>query len=66
MLTLFAAGYSYLRSRFPREEGAVATEYGLLLFLVALVIIIALTALGTALIAVFQNSADELGGATGG
>lgn len=66
MLTLITAGYDYLKARFSREEGAVATEYGLLLFLVALAIIIALGALGTALYNVFQSSATELGGATGG
>jgi len=64
MLTLFAAGYDYLKARFQREEGAVATEYGLLLFLVALAIIIALGALAAALVGVFTDSADVLSGAT--
>lgn len=62
MLTLFTAGYNFLKARFPREEGAVATEYGLLLFLVALAIIIALGALGTALYNIFQHSANVLSG----
>jgi len=64
MLTLLTAGYDYLKARFQREEGAVATEYGLLLALVALAIIIALGALAAALIGVFNSSATTLGGST--
>lgn len=54
-----------LRERFTREDGAVATEYGLLLFLIALAIIAAVTALGLALKAIFNNSSTSLGGVAG-
>jgi len=65
VLTILQAGAYYLMARFRREDGAVATEYGLLLFLVALAIIIALGALAAALVGVFNSGATKLGGATG-
>ena len=43
-----------------REDGAVATEYGLLLVLVALAIIIAATALGVAIAGVFERASNSL------
>jgi len=49
-----------LRERFTREDGAVATEYGLLLVLVAIAIIGAAIALGAALIAVFNEGSSAL------
>jgi Flp pilus assembly pilin Flp len=65
MLTVMFAGANYLRNRFAgrfaREEGAVATEYGLLLVLIALAIVLAATALGAAIAGVFDRGADELG-----
>jgi len=45
-----------------REDGAVATEYGLLLVLIALAIIVAATALGLAIAGVFTSAKGELGG----
>jgi pilus assembly protein Flp/PilA len=57
MLSIISAGAAYLRNRFPREDGAVATEYGLLLVLIALVIAAGATALGLTLLGVF-NEAD--------
>ena len=47
--------------RFASEVGAVATEYGLLLVLIALAIVVAATALGFAIDAVFSDGASELG-----
>jgi Flp pilus assembly pilin Flp len=44
------------------EDGAVATEYALLLVLIALAIIAAAIALGTAIAAVFTRGATTLGG----
>jgi Flp pilus assembly pilin Flp len=66
VLTFLQAGVPYLMARFRREDGAVATEYGLLLFLVALAIIVALGALAAALVSVFNSGATELGGVAGG
>ncbi len=60
MLSIVSAGLNYLRARFPREDGAVATEYGLLLVLIALAIIVAATALGVAIANVFDSGATTL------
>jgi Flp pilus assembly pilin Flp len=50
-----------LRGKMRREDGAVATEYALLLVLIALAIITAAIALGTAIAAVFDRGATTLG-----
>jgi len=50
-------------SKLKREDGAVATEYALLLVLIAVTIIAAATALGLAIQAVMQSGADTLDGA---
>jgi Flp pilus assembly pilin Flp len=63
MLSIIQAGVTYLRARFAREDGAVATEYGLLLVLIALAIIVAAGALGVAISDVFESGSTELGGA---
>jgi Flp pilus assembly pilin Flp len=62
MLSIITAGARYLRARFPREDGAVATEYGLLLVLIALAIVVAAAALGVAISNVFSEGESELGG----
>jgi len=51
-----------MRGKLTREDGAVATEYALLLVLIALAIIVAATALGVAIATVFQKGSDTLGG----
>lgn len=64
-LTLYAGAQTLfmgLRSKLRREDGAVATEYALLLVLIALAIIAAAIALGLAIAGVFQSGADTLGG----
>lgn len=60
MLSIIQGSATYLRARFSREDGAVATEYGLLLVLVAIAIIVAAAALGTALVGVFNDGTDAL------
>lgn len=45
------------------EEGVTAIEYGLIAALIAVVIIVAVTAVGTNLNTVFQNVADRLSSA---
>jgi len=62
MLSIVFAGVRYLRARFPREDGAVATEYGLLLVLIAIAIVVAATALGLAISGVFEDAEDNLSG----
>jgi Flp pilus assembly pilin Flp len=54
-----------LRGKLKREDGAVATEYALLLVLIALAIILAAIALGLAISSVMQRGADTLNGVTG-
>jgi Flp pilus assembly pilin Flp len=60
MLSIIQSGVTYLRARFAREDGAVATEYGLLLVLVAIAIIGAATALGLAIAGVFNQAEGAL------
>ena len=46
--------------RIDEDRGAVAAEYGLLLGLIALVIIIAVTAFGIAVAGMLQDGADAI------
>ena len=43
-----------------REEGQTLTEYGLLLFFIAVATIAAVTAFGVNVTAMFQNAANQL------
>jgi len=54
--------YNYLKTRFglqSSEEGATAIEYGILAALIAVVIIAAVTAVGTGLLDAFTTVAEE-------
>jgi pilus assembly protein Flp/PilA len=53
--------YDFLRARFAREDGAVTTEYGLLIVFIALVVIAGMTVLAAALNGMFSRSAGSLG-----
>ena len=56
-----------LLTRFQKDEsGATAIEYGLIAALISVVIIVAITLVGTNLEDVFNRVADELGGALDG
>lgn len=46
--------------RLHEDRGAVASEYGLVLLLIALVIIVAVTAFGLAVADLFQRGADGI------
>ncbi|WP_026535847.1 Flp family type IVb pilin [Arthrobacter sp. H14] len=64
MNSLFASlqtlGFN-LRSRLQREEtGATAVEYGIMVGLIAVVIIVVVAALGPQLAAMFQSVSDQL------
>ena len=61
MVSMIEAGVTYLWSRFRREDGAVTTEYGLLIVFIALAVIIGMVALAAALNGMFNNASDELG-----
>ncbi len=68
LLGLYTKAQSFwagIRNRFEDENGAVSTEYGLLLVLIALAIVAAATALGMAIAGVFDNAGSELGGVGG-
>ena len=52
-----------LRDRFTNEDGAVATEYALLIVLIALAIVAAVTILGTTIAGKFGEAKDKLNGA---
>ncbi|MGH2529324.1 MAG: Flp family type IVb pilin [Actinomycetota bacterium] len=63
-LALYVGAQSFvtrMRDRFTREDGAVATEYALLLVLIALAIVVAAIALGLAIANVFNTGASSLG-----
>jgi Flp pilus assembly pilin Flp len=67
LLSLYAKGTTLawgmrdgIRARITNEDGAVATEYGLLLVLVALAIVVAATALGIAIGKVFSDGKTAL------
>jgi len=51
------------RDKITNEDGAVATEYGLLLVLIAIAIVAAATALGVAISGGFTRGKDSLSGA---
>ena len=53
-----------LREKATGEDGAVATEYGLLLVLIAIAIIVAAAALGVAIATVFNKGSTSLGAAS--
>ncbi|MGE9808856.1 Flp family type IVb pilin [Janibacter sp. G1551] len=51
-----------LQARLASEKGATAVEYGLMVALIAIVIIVAVTAVGTNLADVFGDVATKLKG----
>ena len=64
--TIGAVVVAGLLARFRREDGAVATEYGLILFLVAIAIIAAIAAFGVVLVDMLGTGAGEVESVTGG
>jgi pilus assembly protein Flp/PilA len=54
-----------IRSWFKNEEGATAVEYGIMVALIAVVIIVAVTALGLSLEDTFEEVDDAVSGAIG-
>ncbi|REJ03927.1 Flp family type IVb pilin [Microbacterium bovistercoris] len=63
MLKAYAKAQAYLNSRrvVEDEEGATAVEYGLIVGLIAVAIIVAVIALGGNLSTMFQDIADKIG-----
>jgi Flp pilus assembly pilin Flp len=60
MLTIIQAGVTYLRARFSREDGAVTTEYGLLIVFIALAVIAGMIILANALLDMFGDAGASL------
>ena len=60
LYTRMQALVSTTRQRMTREDGAVATEYALLIALVAIAIIAALIALGSAIAGKFGDASKAL------
>ena len=63
LLNLYVKGRTLLwgvRDKVTREDGAVATEYGLLLVLIALLIVAGATLIGIALDRIFTDAATDL------
>jgi pilus assembly protein Flp/PilA len=61
--TLQTLGFT-LQNRLREEKGATAVEYGIMVGLIAVVIIIAVTALGTNLTSLFTNISNSVKPAT--
>jgi len=53
--------YAWMQARLRSEEGATAVEYALMVALIAVVIIVAVTFLGTATSDKFQQVGDAVG-----
>ncbi|OMQ15733.1 pilus assembly protein [Modestobacter sp. VKM Ac-2676] len=60
--TLFALAVTASDRLKKEERGATAVEYGLMVGLIAVVIIVAVTTLGTQLNGLFESVSDKLGG----
>ncbi|MDQ0633057.1 pilus assembly protein Flp/PilA [Arthrobacter pascens] len=63
MLSLIATFQTlgfHLKNRLNGEKGATAVEYGIMVGLIAVVIIVAVTALGTNLTAMFTKISNEV------
>ncbi len=61
MKTMLLKPVVYMQQlKWRSEEGATAVEYGLLVALIAVVIIVAVTLLGTRLSAIFNSTANSL------
>ena len=68
MLSLYIkarTAWAGVTSRLLDDRGAVSTEYGLLLVLIALAIVAAATALGLVIAGVFDKGSSQLGGVSG-
>ena len=60
MLKLFVSMQTYVTGVLNRDRGATAVEYGLLVALIAVVIIVGVTLLGSKLNSLFSNVSTKL------
>ena len=61
MLSTISYASQWIRSFRRSDEGATAVEYGIMVFLIAVAIILAVTAIGGQLQEVFWDVAEALG-----
>jgi pilus assembly protein Flp/PilA len=60
-MSRYLVGFQTLiANRLPRDRGATAVEYGLMVALIAVVIIAAVTLLGSNLSSIFNNVANAI------
>ncbi|MHB1295740.1 MAG: Flp family type IVb pilin [Anaerolineae bacterium] len=59
MLKAYLLAKAYIDSLVKREEGQDLAEYAILLFLIAIVVIVALGPLGTTIRGVFEDISDS-------
>ncbi len=64
LFSMAQGAWATMTARFRKEAGAVATEYALLIALVALAIIAAVIALATAISGAFNGAATTISGTT--
>jgi pilus assembly protein Flp/PilA len=62
MLNVYLRIRNYIEDLLRKEEGQTLTEYALILVLIAIVVIVAITALGEQISNVFEDITAELGG----
>ncbi len=60
MLQLLTTLQAFVAERFEREDGAAAVEYGIMVALIAVVIIVAVTTIGQKLSTAFNTVANAL------
>ena len=60
IMTVDRADLDPVRHPIAADEGATAVEYGLMVSLIAVVIILAVTAIGTSLSGIFTNVSGSL------
>jgi pilus assembly protein Flp/PilA len=59
---LTAVAIDWIKANWKKEEGQAMAEYGLILALIAVVVLVALTAIGTSIDTKFRAVVTALGG----
>jgi pilus assembly protein Flp/PilA len=60
MLNSLSFLISYIRLRLGRDEGQTMAEYGILIAVIAIVVVVAATTLGGSLTGLFNNTASKV------
>jgi pilus assembly protein Flp/PilA len=59
---LYEVAWNWIKANWKKEEGQAMAEYGLILALIAVVVLVALTAIGTSINTKFRSVVTGLGG----